>query len=211
LYSANSSGYVLQVTVAAANINFDFTLVKYEAPKEYQPLGGVLSLRRKRDAESGTAHTTAQRLGALFEGACPTTPHLIAAYGKRVSEIAEAATKTDLKELSKSMFVTYSGVDATSIWAAATRQKWHSQFTCQAVCWHVLLKHQKLFQSRWIWCMNNVGILPIVWKGVIVYHSRSLPLQYSKRSAEPAWQNGTPAHVLGFEPQIVSSGNSKPS
>jgi hypothetical protein len=54
-----------EITVAAANINFDFTLVKYEAPKEFQPLRDVLSLKRKEEAESGATHVLARRLGAL--------------------------------------------------------------------------------------------------------------------------------------------------
>jgi len=112
-----------EVTVAAANINFDFTLVKYEAPREYQHIGGLLSTKRKRDAESGTAHITARRLGSLFEDVCPPTPNLIKAYGKRASEIAELAGSKDTGDYSKSIFGSYSGVDATSIWAAATSSK----------------------------------------------------------------------------------------
>lgn len=66
-----------EVTLAAANINFDFTLVKYEAPKEYQPLGGILSNRRKQEAESGSSHVIVRRLGALFIGVCSSTPNLV--------------------------------------------------------------------------------------------------------------------------------------
>ena len=111
-----------EVTIAAANINFDFALVKMEAPKEYQLLGGLLSRRRKDDAESGSSHVTARRLGALFEGICSHTPNLMEAYGKRVSQIAEVATN-DSKEYSDSVFAAFSGVDATSIWAAATSSR----------------------------------------------------------------------------------------
>lgn len=81
-----------EVTVAAANINFDFTLVKYGAPEEYHPLGAALNANRRSNAETGTTHVTARRLGALFEGVCPPTPNLIKAYGIRVSEISTAAT-----------------------------------------------------------------------------------------------------------------------
>jgi hypothetical protein len=111
-----------EVTVAAANINFDFTLVKFEAPKEYQALGGVLSKKRKRNAEYGSSHITARQLGALFEDVCSPTPKLVKAYGTRVSEIARLATESSL-EYSNSLFGTYSGVDGTSIWAAATSSK----------------------------------------------------------------------------------------
>ncbi|KAK8092008.1 hypothetical protein PG997_002369 [Apiospora hydei] len=102
-----------EVTVAAANINFDFCLVKYEAPKEYCPLGELLSAKRKESAEHGKSHATARRLAALFEG-------LIKAYGERVSEISKQATDNEHKSFSSSMFGSYTGVDATSIWAAAT-------------------------------------------------------------------------------------------
>ncbi|KAF3022067.1 hypothetical protein E8E14_013357 [Neopestalotiopsis sp. 37M] len=109
-----------EVTVAAANINFDFCLVKYEAPKEYHPIGKLLSNKRKQDAEHGASHATARRLAALFDGVCPSTPNLITAYGTRVSEISQKATDMESQEHSKSIFGLYTGVDATSIWAAAT-------------------------------------------------------------------------------------------
>ncbi|KAH0428975.1 hypothetical protein CcaCcLH18_08728 [Colletotrichum camelliae] len=109
-----------EVTVAAANINFDFCLVKYEAPKEYQPVAKFLSASRKQDAEQGKSHATARRLAALFEGTCPETKSLIKAYGQRVSEISKQATDQESKQYSASLFSSYVGIDATSIWAAAT-------------------------------------------------------------------------------------------
>jgi hypothetical protein len=109
-----------EVTVAAANLNFDFTLVKYEAPKEFQPLGESLSLLRKNDAEHGTSHVTARRLGALFEGISPATPNLLKAYGTRASEISKAAGAKVPKDYAKSIFAEYTGIDGTNIWAAAT-------------------------------------------------------------------------------------------
>lgn len=112
-----------EVTVAAANINFDFTLVKYEAPAEFQPLGQVLAKTRKQEAEFGQTHVTARRLGALFDGLCPETPNLIKAYGKRVSEISKSVTEKEPIEFSKSIFAAFAGVDATSIWAAATSSR----------------------------------------------------------------------------------------
>jgi len=108
------------VTLAAANINFDFSLVKFEAPKEFQPLGETLSLYHKKEAEHGTTHITARRLGALFEGICPSTPNLLKAYGQRVSEISKAATVKIPKAYTESVFSAYTGVDGSSIWAAAT-------------------------------------------------------------------------------------------
>ncbi|KAH6612856.1 hypothetical protein B0J18DRAFT_441260 [Chaetomium sp. MPI-SDFR-AT-0129] len=109
-----------EVTVAAANIKFDFSIVKYEAPKEFQPVGQLLSDRRKRDAEDGKSHITARRLAALFAGVCPKTPALVASYGKRASEIATQATSKVSKAHFASVFSQYTGVDATSMWAAAT-------------------------------------------------------------------------------------------
>ncbi|KAJ8133241.1 hypothetical protein O1611_g383 [Lasiodiplodia mahajangana] len=109
-----------EVTVAAANINFDFCLVNFEAPKEYRPLGERLSSWRKQDAEYGESHVTARRLAALFDGVCSDTPKLIKAYGERASEISKQAINQESKCYSASLFGAYAGVDATSIWAAAT-------------------------------------------------------------------------------------------
>ncbi|KAK4448938.1 hypothetical protein QBC34DRAFT_449178 [Podospora aff. communis PSN243] len=94
--------------------------VTYEAPKEFHPVGQLLSNRRKRDAEDGKSHTTARRLAALFAGVCPKTPALIKAYGKRASDIATQATKKISPSHFNSIFSQYTGVDATSMWAAAT-------------------------------------------------------------------------------------------
>jgi hypothetical protein len=60
-----------ELTVAAANFNFDFTLVKCEAPKEYHDLGKALSSNRKDEADLGQTHITGRRLGALLEGIVP--------------------------------------------------------------------------------------------------------------------------------------------
>ncbi|OAL53522.1 hypothetical protein IQ07DRAFT_559746 [Pyrenochaeta sp. DS3sAY3a] len=107
-----------EFTLTAANLNFDFSIVKCEAPKEYQILGNALSRYKREAAENGNAHTTARRLGALFDGVCPPTPKLLKAYGIRVSEIAEIATKEEKKD--NGIFAAHTGVDGTSIWASAT-------------------------------------------------------------------------------------------
>lgn len=112
-----------ELTVAAANINFEFTMVKYEAPPEYQPLSQTLSSFRRNEAEGGEIHITARRLGALFEGVCPRTPNLINAYGTRASEIASQAAATGAPNSSNWIFSAYVGVDTTSLWAAATSRK----------------------------------------------------------------------------------------
>lgn len=112
-----------EVTVAAAKLNFDFTLVKIEAPKEYHPLGECLSKKRKHEAEHGSTHVTARRLGALFEDINLPTPSLVKAYGSRVSEISRSIKEKDLHGYTRSIFSEYEGVDGTSIWAAATSSK----------------------------------------------------------------------------------------
>lgn len=112
-----------EVTVAAANINFDFTLVKYEAPKEFKPLGELLASKRKDEAENGRSHITARRLGALFGDVCPETPNLIKAYGTRVAEVSKQAMDNEPREHRDTIFSAYAGVDGTSIWAAATSSK----------------------------------------------------------------------------------------
>jgi hypothetical protein len=70
------------------NINADFSLLKVEAPIEYQGLGAALSTPRRKNAEQGPLHRTARKLGALFEQILPPIKTLAEAYGKRVSEIA---------------------------------------------------------------------------------------------------------------------------
>lgn len=111
-----------EVTLAVAAFNMDFTLMKFEAPKEYQGLGSVLSSNRRESAEVGTEHTTARKLAALFEPIIPETPNLYAAYGERASEIAKAPAA----HASKSYigpFSAHVGPDGTSIWAAVTSGK----------------------------------------------------------------------------------------
>ncbi|RYP82303.1 hypothetical protein DL769_001705 [Monosporascus sp. CRB-8-3] len=114
-----------ELTVAAANLNFDFTLVKLEAPPEYRAIGDHLSPSRIREAETGPLHMTARKLGALFEDMCPHTPNLIKAYGMRASEISREVTEIDSDSLRGGNWIRteYGGIDATSIWAAATSSK----------------------------------------------------------------------------------------
>ncbi|KAK8108843.1 hypothetical protein PG984_014644 [Apiospora sp. TS-2023a] len=113
-----------ELTVAAANLNFDFTLMKFEAPAEYQTIGTLLSPKRVREAETGPIHVTARKLGALFEGVCPDTPNLIKAYGIRASEISRDVSEHDQDRSSHNWIRSeFGGIDATSIWAAATSSK----------------------------------------------------------------------------------------
>lgn len=114
-----------ELTVAAANLNFDFSLVKVEAPNEFHGVRDALSKARRDKAESGLSHITARKLGALFEQLVPPIPNLLSAYGQRVSEIS---SKISIDHSSASstgfgIFSSQAGPDATSIWAAATSGK----------------------------------------------------------------------------------------
>ncbi|PHH87084.1 hypothetical protein CDD83_9334 [Cordyceps sp. RAO-2017] len=111
------------ITLSAANLNFDFTLIKFDAPAEYRALGAVLSPSRVREAETGPLHVTARRLGALFDGVCPETPNLIKAYGTRASDISLEVSARESAKDSNWVRSEYGGIDATSIWAAATSSK----------------------------------------------------------------------------------------
>jgi hypothetical protein len=79
-------------TFALANLNFDFTLVKLEAPQEYQGVRNALSKRRVENAEDGPLHRTARKLGALFEQIIPPIQTLTKAYGIRASEISKSCS-----------------------------------------------------------------------------------------------------------------------
>ena len=107
-------------TLALANINFDFSLFRVDAPKEFQALGANLSAHRRQAAEVGTPHRTARKLGALFEGVLPRIPKLARAYGQRVSEISRSQIWNPRASSSSGPFAAYMGADGTTIWAAAT-------------------------------------------------------------------------------------------
>ncbi|PGH07739.1 hypothetical protein AJ80_07944 [Polytolypa hystricis UAMH7299] len=108
-------------TLALANLNFDFSVFKVEPPPEYDGLRVALSSSRREAAEDGDLHQTARRLSALFRPLLPKTPTLIKAYGTRVSEISKKPTPNRNVGLRFSaMFSDWVGIDATSIWAAAT-------------------------------------------------------------------------------------------
>ncbi|PNP48805.1 hypothetical protein TGAMA5MH_00260 [Trichoderma gamsii] len=106
-----------ETSFALANINFDFSICKFEAPEEYRGVGQHLSERRIRAAEDGDEHKVARKFGALFSHILPSTPQLVTAYGKRSSQITEISSK---KGLNNGPFQDWVGPDGTSIWAAAT-------------------------------------------------------------------------------------------
>lgn len=106
-----------EITLAAANFNVNFSLMKVEAPPEFHGLRDALSRTRRHEAEEGMPHVTARCLGALFEAIIPQIPRITVAYGTRVSEIcAQVQPKTQ----PAAMFTDRAGADGTSIWAAAT-------------------------------------------------------------------------------------------
>lgn len=112
--------------MALAALNFDFSLYKVEAPKEYQLLGSSLSEDRRRQAEGGSQHIAARKLGAIFRAKLPKVPHLLQAFGCRVSEIAAASkkmkstTEHSTEGHENHVFSKNVGIDGTSLWAAAT-------------------------------------------------------------------------------------------
>ncbi|TRX93447.1 hypothetical protein FHL15_005722 [Xylaria flabelliformis] len=109
-------------TLALANINFDFSLIKFKAPKEFLQLGKALSPTRRKNAEEGSTHRTARKLGALFEQVASPPEELVKAYGRRASEISQAlGARQAGKHLG--LFNDHAGADATVLWAAAVSGK----------------------------------------------------------------------------------------
>lgn len=110
-------------TLTLANINFNFAIMKFEAPAEYKGLGESLSRRWKAAAEDGSLHKVARKLGALFETEIPDVPHLIKAYETCASEIAKLPRINPSESAAYGAFADYVGADGTTIWAAATSGK----------------------------------------------------------------------------------------
>jgi len=119
-FSLAAASGTQETTLALANLNFVFSLVKMEADVEYRGVGTALSKRRKREAEDGRAHATARQLGALFADELPSIPNLRRAYGLRVSEIMGNPKFNPRGSIVDGLFRDQAGADGTSIWAAAT-------------------------------------------------------------------------------------------
>ncbi|KXX82410.1 hypothetical protein MMYC01_201361 [Madurella mycetomatis] len=120
-FFASAVGVQNELSIAAANFNLDFTLVKLEAPEAFRGVSQSLTQKRREDAEDGTLHRTARKLGALFSGITPMAPDLLNAYGKRVSEICEEAHKANTKNrVKRHLLSDIFGTDSASLWAAAT-------------------------------------------------------------------------------------------
>ncbi|KAL8690911.1 MAG: hypothetical protein Q9218_003743 [Villophora microphyllina] len=109
-----------ETTVALAALNFSFALFKTEVAQEYKPLEKALSPYRLELAEDGEIHTTVRILRAMFEPMLPAAPSLYKAYGVRASEIAKKLLKDSKTRHRSGAFSKYQGIDAGSIWAAAT-------------------------------------------------------------------------------------------
>ncbi|KAF3172805.1 hypothetical protein EYR41_000960 [Orbilia oligospora] len=113
-----------ETKLALFNLNLDCSLVKVDAPAEYLPFGNALTKFRRNQAEVGSAHRIARKLGMLFEDIVPQTPELIKAYGIRATEIIkfhdEQLSPKPGGRPDYGPFTPYVGVDGTSIWAAAT-------------------------------------------------------------------------------------------
>ncbi|WAO89985.1 Hypothetical protein NCS54_00738900 [Fusarium falciforme] len=117
---ASAASIQNEFSLAAANLNLDFTLIRLEAPKEFRGIDNSLSDVRRENAERGTLHRTARKLGALFDGVPPPTEHLLPAYGKRVSEICEREHIDPKERARHGIFSQFIGTDTASLWAAAT-------------------------------------------------------------------------------------------
>ncbi|KAL6363056.1 hypothetical protein LRP88_02457 [Fusarium phalaenopsidis] len=117
---ASAASVQNEFSLAAANLNLDFTLIRLEAPKEFRGIDNSLSDMRRENAERGSLHRTARKLGALFDGVPPPAEHLLSAYGKRVSEICERKHIDPKERARHGIFSQFVGPDSTSLWAAAT-------------------------------------------------------------------------------------------
>lgn len=104
-----------KTTLVLANLNFDFSIIKLAATLEYNELRAHLSKKRKREAEDGTLHRNARKLGALFADDLPKICHLEKACGLRVSEIAGNDKVNPQGSKADGAFKEYVGGDGTTI------------------------------------------------------------------------------------------------
>jgi hypothetical protein len=109
-----------ETSLGLFNTSIDFSLVRVEPPQEFLRIGNEISASRRQTAEVGQPHITARKLGALFQHWLPRTPYLIRAYGTRASEIAASPDINPKGDKAYGLFAEHVGIDATSVWAAAT-------------------------------------------------------------------------------------------
>lgn len=126
-------------TLAFANFNFDFSLVKLEAPQEFVPLGSALSTERRSNAEDGALHQLARKVGTLFEQVIPSTPKLLKAYGCRASEIVEAPGVNPKRSRDDGPFESFVGsrryfcLGCCDIWSCFDRSTFVGVYACAYV------------------------------------------------------------------------------
>lgn len=75
-FTASLASGTQEITAALAALNFNFSLIKLEVPKELQPLRAILNSRRREQAEYGGIHVTARKLRAMFEALLPDVQNL---------------------------------------------------------------------------------------------------------------------------------------
>ncbi|KAI0399439.1 hypothetical protein F4802DRAFT_602967 [Xylaria palmicola] len=124
-FNASVATFRPEATNALVHVNFDFSVFTkkvVDPPSEYAGVGQHLAMTRRQEAQHGTRHGIARRLGALFKDSVllPSTPELIKSYGRRASEISRTATANPQGNESHGAFVNMIGADATTLWAAAT-------------------------------------------------------------------------------------------
>ncbi|KAI8651880.1 hypothetical protein NCS56_01404100 [Fusarium sp. Ph1] len=117
--TAALAGGSAELTLALANLNFDVSLIKMEAPEEYRPVETALSKQTKAAAEYGEIQACARKLQALFSPMLPQIPSLQTAYGSRASEIAIKSPVESSEAISLGPFADHVGIDGGSLWAAA--------------------------------------------------------------------------------------------
>ncbi|GKT58864.1 uncharacterized protein ColTof4_10135 [Colletotrichum tofieldiae] len=181
-----------ELTVAAANFNLDFSLMKVEAPKEFLGVGECLSAHKRDEAEGGQSHVTARKLGALFEALVPPVPNLYQAYGKRASAVSSRSKSKSPNGFESGLFASQAGPDGTSIWAAATSGR-------GAIAIHLLA----CMLAR-IWKSHEAISL---WAELV--DRRKQEILDNKGSPVNNLPSGTQVLVLGFRLQMPTADFSK--
>lgn len=130
--TAAATNFRADNTNALVNVNLElnlFTRRFIKPPREYAEVGQHLAPSRLKEAEGGTRHTIARKLGILFKDSksLPSTPELIKAYGLRSSEISRDSVANPRGNVSHGPFAEMIGVDATTLWAAATSGRYSIQ------------------------------------------------------------------------------------
>lgn len=104
-----------ETTITLANLNFNFSIIKFIAPKEYQGLGDSFSRRWKVAAEDGAINIIAKKLSTLFSGINLNVPNLIRIYRLRTSEVAKLPAVNPKATSGISIFANYLNANSTSI------------------------------------------------------------------------------------------------